>query len=204
VDIVLLNSLYFYIFELTNELSLSCRHTSFPINCLQIDCLQIDRLRIDHLQIDRLQINFLQNGCLQIFLLHIDRLLVDRFQIDHLQVLLQSRSIMASKCISQLAWSFCGEMAELWLHPKGIHEKEQFWLYEQRNRAERYDRVPAHVEQHNFHGSLKDRHLWVRNHTDWVDRWTMGKSASDQGLEKIDSIFSTMRWCVYSPFITKM
>jgi len=81
-DLVVLNSLHSHNYKLTNEQSVSFHRTCLPIyrlqiHCLQIDCLQIDRLQINHLQINRLQ------------------------------VLLQSWSIMASKCISQ--------QAQLWL-----------------------------------------------------------------------------------------
>jgi len=59
-DLIVLNSIHSHDYMLTNELSLSCHHTSLPTY---------------------------------------------RPQIDHLQVLLQSRSMMACKCISYLAQS---------------------------------------------------------------------------------------------------
>jgi len=79
-DYVVLNSLRSHDYESSNELSLSFHRTCLSIYRLQIRSLQIDCLQIDHLQFNRLQIN-------------------------HLQVLLQSRLIMASKCISKLTRS---------------------------------------------------------------------------------------------------
>jgi len=59
-DLIVLNSLHYNDYQLTNEYSLSCSRTSLP-NC--------------------------------------------RLQIDHLQVLIEFRSLMASKCLSKLARS---------------------------------------------------------------------------------------------------
>jgi hypothetical protein len=42
---------------------------------------------------------------------------------------------MASKYMSMFTQSRCGEMAELTWHPKGIGEKEWFWLKEDRKRG---------------------------------------------------------------------
>jgi len=43
----------------------------------------------------------------------------------------------------------------LYWHPKGIHEKEQFWLEEHRKRVRRYDTLPGHGEPHKLRGSMK-------------------------------------------------
>jgi len=71
---------------------------------------------------------------------------------DHsLQVHLQTCSITALECISKFTWSRCGETLELegrhpiintlphiaW-HPKGIREKEWFWLEEGTKRVRGY------------------------------------------------------------------
>jgi len=66
--------------------------------------------------------------------------------------------------------SICGETAELEgsepiintpphlpRHPKGMREKERFWLEERRKRVRGYDRVPSREEPHKLRGSMKTR-----------------------------------------------
>jgi len=78
--------------------------------------------------------------------------------------------------------SRCGETVEiesrqliintpphLTCHPKGILEKEWFWLKERRKMVRGSDGLPVHDEPHKLHGSM---HTWqecVRNHTNCVD-----------------------------------
>jgi len=76
---------------------------------------------------------------------------------------LPTRSITASKCISQLARSRCGETTELEgresiiktplhlsRHPMGIRGKEQFWLKDVIG-------LPGREEPHKLRGSMKAR-----------------------------------------------
>ena len=69
----------------------------------------------------------------------------------------------------------CGETAELEgrgpivntpphlsRHPKGIREKERFWLEERKKRARKNDRVPGREEPHKLRGSTKSRKERVR------------------------------------------
>jgi hypothetical protein len=74
-------------------------------------------------------------------------------------VYLQPRTIKASECISKFTRSRCGETLELegrqpiintpphltW-HPKGIREKERFWLEECRKRLTGYLRMYIYRE----------------------------------------------------------
>ena len=95
---------------------------------------------------------------------------------DHvLQVHVQTRSTMALECISKFTWSWCGEALELegrqpiiktpphvaW-HPKGIREKERFWLEVRRERVTGCEWLPSHDEPHKLHGSMKDRQECMR------------------------------------------
>jgi hypothetical protein len=62
-------------------------------------------------------------------------------------------------------------------HPKGILEKEQFWLEERRKRVRGYERIPGRDDLHKFRGSMNAWQEFVRNHTNCVDLRTLGKSA---------------------------
>jgi len=96
--------------------------------------------------------------------------------LDHgLQVHLQTRSITASECISELTPSQCGETVELegrqpiinipphlaW-HLNGILETERFWLEERRMWVRRYDTTrPRGSTQ--LRGSMKSWKELVRS-----------------------------------------
>jgi hypothetical protein len=74
---------------------------------------------------------------------------------------------MASECISKFTRSRCGELLELegrqpivntpphlaW-HPKGIREKERFWIVERRKRVRGCEGIPGHDEPHKLRGSM--------------------------------------------------
>jgi len=76
--------------------------------------------------------------------------------------------ITASECIPKFTQSRCGETVELEGrqpiintplhlagHPKGIGEKEWFWLKERRKRVRGYEGIPGHDEPHKLCGSMK-------------------------------------------------
>jgi len=52
-------------------------------------------------------------------------------------------------------------MAELWVHPKGIPEKELCWLKESREMVEGYNEVPSCEEPHTLCGSIKAQQEWL-------------------------------------------
>jgi len=151
VDLVVLNSLHSHNHKLTVVYSFSPCRASLLIYHLQMDHLQILQSRL-----------IMDSKC-------ISKLGQPPPQSSHdhgLQVHLQTRSITASKCILKLAQSRCGDTTELesreqiintpphlLQHPKGICEIERFWL--------------------------KDviGYLAMRNHTNCVDLWRLGKSA---------------------------
>jgi len=115
-----------------------------------------------------------------------------------LQVYLQTCSIMASECISKLtAWCckslelerrnpLINTLAHFAWHPKGICEKERFWLEERTNRVRGYEDIPT-----------------MMNRTNCFNLWKLGKSAWDRVLEKIECVFFGMRWCLSTPGSSK-
>ena len=184
-----LNSLYRHNHESTSEYSLSSRGASRPNYRLQIDCLQV-------LLQSRL---IMASKCISQLARSQPPSASPTLLVHSLQVYLQTCSNTASNCISELTqfWppsshdlgfqvhlhtcrirplesiskftgSQCGETMELdarqpimntlphvaW-HPKGIFEKELFWLEEHRNRVRHYERMPGHHEPHTLCGSKK-------------------------------------------------
>jgi len=89
-----------------------------------------------------------------------------------LQSHLQVHLILASKYISRFTLSQCGETEELCWHPRGICANELFWLEESRKRG-----------WENMYG-----YPAVRNQTNCVDLWMLGKSRWGQLLGKIDCV----------------
>jgi len=90
-----------------------------------------------------------------------------------LQVQLQTRSIIAPKEISKSTWSRCGGMVELTSHPKGVREKQRFWLEEGMKRGwEDRKGYPA-----------------LSNHTNCMDLWMLGKREGDQVLGETACVY---------------
>jgi len=50
--------------------------------------------------------------------------------------------------------SFINTLPHLAWHPKGILQKEQFWLKECRMRVRGYEGIPGHDDPHKSHGSM--------------------------------------------------
>jgi len=133
-----------------------------------------------------------------------------------LQVHLQTWWIIGSECISEFTRSWCGEMVVLdgwhpiintlphlaW-HTKGIHGNERFLPEERRKWVRQYDGIPGHDEPHKLCGSMNAWKQCMRNHTNCVGLWKLGRSAWDQELGKIVCVFCTMRWCLSTTGSTK-
>jgi len=125
---------------------------------------------------------------------------------------LHVRTITASEWIYMFTRSQCGETVELegrqpisnkpphlTQHPKIIHEQEPFWLIGRRTRVRRYAEIPAHDEPHKLCGSMNAWQERVRNHTDCMDLWKLGKGGWDQALGKKECIVHIMQWCLSTP-----
>ena len=81
-------------------------------------------------------------------------------------------------------------------HPKGIHEKERFWLKERWWTVRRYEGIPGHDEPHILRVSMNAGPKCVRKHPDCVDLCQLSKSALVQELGKIECVFRIMRCCL--------
>jgi len=135
-----------------------------------------------------------------------------------IQVHLQTHSIMASGCISKFARSRGGKMVQLdgrqaminilpqlvW-HPKGILERQRFFLQERRKSERGYGGIYDHDEQHKLSGSM---HAWqecMRDHRNWMELWKLGKSAwgttqiawTCESLARVCETKSWKRWRGY-------
>jgi len=119
---------------------------------------------------------------------------------------LHVRTITASESIPKSTRLLCGAMVELeggqpiidtaphleW-HPKVRLENERFCLVELRNRVRGYQRIPSHDEPHILQGSMNAWQECLRNHTNCIDLWKLGKSVWDQELGKKECGFCIMR-----------
>ena len=180
-DHVALNSLNFDNYELTNEYSLSSHHASLPNYRLEIDRLEVlvqSRLIMASKCISKLarskpssvspnSHDYGLQVCRITATKSISKLAHVRPRRSH-DHRLHTHSTTASECITQFTRSHCGATVEIegrlpiintpphlaW-HPKGILEKEWFWLEERRKRVRGYEGKPGHDEPHKLHRSMK-------------------------------------------------
>jgi hypothetical protein len=121
---------------------------------------------------------------------------------------IQTCTIAASKCLSNLALLRCSEMVDLegrqhtinlplylaWNH-EWMFEIVQFWFAKRWNRVQWYTRGSGNDETNKLRGSMNAGQECVRHDTNWVGLWKLGKSVTNQDLGMIEWVFHILQWC---------
>jgi len=84
-------------------------------------------------------------------------------------------------------------------HPKRISNLEGFWLEERRKRERGSEGIPNQNEPHKLCGSMNAWQECVRNHTNCLDLWNLGKDVWNQELGQKECAFPIMWWYLCTP-----